>query len=54
MAKEMGLHFARWDVFVGIAKMDANGKIGKSDAALKALAEEVRAALASDARRRAA
>jgi hypothetical protein len=51
MAEEMGLDFARLNVFVGVAKMDA---VGKSDAGLRALAEEIRVALESDARRRAA
>jgi hypothetical protein len=51
MGKQMGLKFARLNVFVGVAKMD---RVGKSDAELKDLAEEISIALSADMRRRAA
>ena len=44
MAREMGLHFARLNVTVGVAKLDG---VSKSDASLKPLIAAARAALAA-------
>src|SRR5260370_33105771 len=46
MAREMGLHLARLNVTVGVAKLDG---VSKSDATLKPLIAAARAALAAAA-----